>query len=435
MADSNDTARESRSGEKDMQAQEPKIQRIPPWEWRKVKKECGINPRLPVLIVFSKGHGRVERRSTGRGSPRHNDTPNSSDSHPGEEISSGIAYRLTINSRILLNLLRDCTGIEFPEDRNVWLRPFKYLVTYETGIRQALEDANVLLDPVNESSASPDQTDTIRNHDGDNVPGTKPKEGEEVRADAAKLAPPAMGTSRVKAERDHLRCLVSFMDTDMRDIFDMKRQVAAQTLKEVAFEHLWLLYKPGDLVYSTKPPEDMSTYQAYRVLHVTGGRPILDTANKSNFDPVYSRNWEDESENEERACDSIRGSPSNVTPFIIDCFSIDFDGDRLAPKSRRFVIPKYNGNRKVDTLEICPSFSHPQHGRVYQAMVERGRRFTQLADKSHKQYSGTTLRESRELWQSNLTRMGWVNYIIHDEEVLDPSNAQLLSGFPYLLLM
>lgn len=407
-----------------MQTQEARIHRVPPWEWREVKKERGIEPKLPTLIVSSKGHGRVGRRSAGRRSTRHNDKPGSGISNQAEDPLFQTAYRLAINSRVLLNLLGDCTGTDFPEQKNVWLRPFKYLVAYETEIRQALQDAEVTFDQVEASLGPSDQSDTNQTHNGVSNSGTKPMpEIGEVSADAARLAPPAstMDASRAKAEREQLRCLVDFMNTDMQDIFDVKRQVANQSLKEVASEHLWLLYQPGDLVYTRESPDEISTYQAYRVLHVTGGRPVLDTVNASGFNAINDRSWEEESETEEKARDTLRGSSSNMTPFIIDCFSTDFDGNRLGPKSRRFVIPTYTGKRDVDALEVCPSFCHPQHEKVYRAIVERGRRFTQFANGTHKRYSGMTLRESREIFDYNV----W-NYTIHDEEVLEPSNTQCI---------
>ena len=417
VADKKDTARDSKVDEKDMQAQDAKIQRVPQWEWRDVKNERAIKPRMPTLIVSSNGHGRAGRRSNGRRSTKQNDATDSGDSNLREDASFDSAYRLAINSRILLNLLGDFLGMNFPEDRNVWVRPFKYLVAYETEIREALQDTEATFDQAEARPKSSDLLSSTQNSNGVNTSGTKSmQERRAENANAAELAPQVSATdeSRAKAERDQLRCLVNFMDTDMKDIFDVKRQVINQTLKEVAFENLWLLYRPGDLVYSTESPEESSEYQAYRVLHVTGGRPVLDTVNESGFRPVEDRSWDEESENEEKACDTIRGSPSNVTPFIIDCFSIDFDGSRLGPKSKRFVISTYSGKRKVDALEVCPSFFHPQHGNIHGAMVTRGRRFTQLANGTHKRYSGTTLRESRELWRTSLH---WWNYTIHDEEV------------------
>ena len=404
-----------------MQAQEAGICRVPPWQWREVKNERTINPKLPTLIASSKGHGIAGRRAAGRKHARHRSTPGNGDSKHQEVISLDIAYRLAINSRILLDILGDCTGKAFPEDRNVWLRPFKYLVAYETEIRQALQDAEATLNLVEAESEVSNQSDTIQDQNVMSLSSTTPmQEKGKVNSDIPKSMPHAnaIDASCAKAERDQLRCLVSFMDSDMQDIFDIKRQVANQTLKEIGFEHLWLLYRPGDLVYTMKSLEDSGTYQAFRVLHVTGGRPILDTLNNCGFNAIHNRSWEEESDTEERARDTIRGSPSDTTPLIIDCFSIEFDGNRLGPRCRRFVVPTFTGKRKVDALEVCPSFFHPQHENIRQEMVRRGRRFTQLAIGTHKRYSGTTLRESRELWESHTY---YWNYVIHEEEVLEPS--------------
>ncbi len=398
-----------------MQTQEARIYRVPPWAWREVKNQLGINPKLPTLIASSKGHGRAGPRSVRR------KTSSVDSSYHTEEPSLNVAYRLAINSRILLNLLGDCTGMDFPEDRNVWLRPFKYLVAYEAEIRQALQEAEETLVNVNVRLVLSKQVE-ITNQDEASLQSAQPAQGSgEANAGGEyTLHVNAMDVSRAKAERDQLRCLVEFMSSDMQDIFDVKHQVATQILEEIAFEHLWLLYKPGDLVYTTNLPEERNTYQAYRVIHVTGGRSILDTRNSCSFDSIDDRSWEDESETEEKVRDSIRSSPANTTPFIIDCFLIDYDGNRVGPKSRRFVISTFNGKRKLDTLEPRPPYSFPQHENLQRELVERGRRFTQLANGIHQRYSGTTVRESRELWERN---MNYYNYTIHDEEVLSPSDT------------
>ena len=397
MPNTNSNARDSRVSAKDLQAQEAAIHRVPPWEWREVKRGRALDPKLPTLIVSSKGYGRVGRRTKGA------KTPSSDISNENEPLFD-IAYRIAINSRILLNLLGECTGMDFPEDRNVWLRPFKCLVAYETEIRQALWEAEINVDQSDARSGSSNMAVNIQTQ---NEISTQRGEVDAVSA---------IDASPAKAERDQLRCLVDFMNTDMQDIFDVKRQVANGTLKEVAFEHLWLLYAPGDLFYTKEHPEERNTYQAYRVLHVTGGRPILDTFNECRFNTIKDRDWEDESESEERARDSIRGSSSFITPLIIDCFSIDFDGSRMGPRSRRFVVPTFTGKRKVDTLEACPSFCLSRTEKLREELVERGRKFTQLANGTHKKYSGTTLKETREL----LGEIYW-NYTIHAEEVRNPS--------------
>ena len=411
----------SQANVKDLQAQEVRIYRVPPWEWREIKKERAIDPKLPTLIVSSKGYGRVGRRSTGRWGAKDGQSP-SGGTLRQEEHSFDIPYRIAINSRTLLILLGACTGVDFPEDRNVWLRPFKYLVAYETDIKQALWDAKFKVDELEVRSQSSDLASSIRTYNGASITATKPVSEAEVRAAGA------MAISKAKAERDELHCLVDFMNSDMQDIFEVKRQVADQTLQEVAFEHLWLLYAPGDLVYKNETPEGRSTYQAYRVLHVTGGRSILDTLNSCSFNAIEDRDWDYETETEEKARDAIRGSSSSTTPLVIDCFSIDFDGNRIGPKSRRFVIPTFPGKRRVDALEIHPSFSLPQHVEIREDLVQRGRRFTQIANGTHKRYSGMTLRETRELWGEGNS---YWNYTIHAEEVLKPSNTH----YPVLVLV
>ena len=424
LGDENEDIRDSTMVEEDGQAQEAKIHRVPSWQWREVKGERAINPELPVLIVSSKGQGRVGRRPAGRSNTQDKVASSNGNLARREDPSFDIAYRLVINSRILLNLLGDCTGMDFPEDRNVWVRPFKYLVAFETEIRQALQDAESAFGQVEAGSRLPSQTDAFQSPIEVSTQGTSPsKHREEAKIDATTVSTHAgaVNRSRATAERDQLRCLVNFMDKDMQDIFDVKRQISNNTLEEIAFEHLWLLYSPDDLVYSFKTLGDTSTYQAYRVLHVTGGRLILDTTNASNTKPAYDRAWDDESKNEEKALDAIRSSPSNKTPFILDCFSIDSDGNRLGPKPRRIIIPTYSGKRKVQELEVCPSLLHPQHETVRQTMVERGQRFTQIAHGTHKRYSGSTLREGRELWEASLN--SW-NYVIHDEEVTHGSNTR-----------
>ena len=365
----------------------------------------------------------VGRRAAGRKPTRHRGTPGNGTSEQQEDTSLDIAYRLAINSRILLDVLGDCTGKDFPEDRNVWLRPFKYLVAYETEIRQALQDAEAAVKLVEAESEISDRSTADKDQTVVSISSATPRQ-EEIKEDTnvSNSMPhtSAVDASLAKAERDQLRCLVNFMDSDMQDIFDINRQVADQSLKEIGFEDLWLLYRPGDLVYTIKSLEDSGTYQAFRVLHVTGGRPILDNLNNCGFNAIHDRSWEEESDTEEKARDIVRGSPSDMTPLIIDCFSIEFDGNRLGPRCRRFVVPKFTGKRKVDALEVCPSFFHPQHESIRRDMVRRGRRFTQLAIGSHKRYSGTTLRESRELWESHTY---YWNYVIHDEEVLDPPTS------------
>ncbi|KAL3428950.1 P-loop containing nucleoside triphosphate hydrolase protein [Aspergillus tetrazonus] len=200
--------------------------------------------------------------------------------------------------------------------------------------------------------------------------------------------------AQLKQEREELRCLVQFMDHDMRDIFEIKRAIQANTLREIAFEHLWQLYKPGDVVYRTVQDDD-SRRQAFRVLHVTGGRVCFDTKKLSYFDPVNYRVWDSESEDERRCRDAVRRSSAQMTNFIIDCFYLESDGVRLAPRPKRFAITPYSGKRPIASLPLRPLQFDPQKELLEKQLVARGARFMEVAQGKHMEYHGNTIEESK----------------------------------------
>lgn len=68
------------------------------------------------------------------------------------------------------------------------------------------------------------------------------------------------------------------METDMKDIYNIRGQIANVTLQDIEFECLWLLFNPGDVVFD-QGSDDMHC-RAYRVLHVTGGRAVLEPGNR-----------------------------------------------------------------------------------------------------------------------------------------------------------
>ena len=218
---------------------------------------------------------------------------------------------------------------------------------------------------------------------------------------------------RAKRERNEVRCLLEFMDRDMADIFDIKRQISDKSLKEVAFEHLWLLFRPGSTAYHSNSLGDISRCQAYRIIHVTGGRVCFDSSKKSSFNAATDRKWESESETEERCCDIVKSSDHEVTSFIIDCFYMDSDGLRVGPRPKRFVIPRYRGARPVNWLPLFPSGLHPESHRIEEALLTRGKQYIELATGAHKKYEGNTVLES------NQTKRPYHNFLIEDAEVWD----------------
>lgn len=67
---------------------------------------------------------------------------------------------------------------------------------------------------------------------------------------------------RAKRQRDEFRCLIEFMDHDMADIFDVKRQISNKTITEIGFENLWQLFRPGQTSYLFQNRDDHRRCQA-----------------------------------------------------------------------------------------------------------------------------------------------------------------------------
>lgn len=382
--------------------QEAKITRIPPEEWRRVKRGRKIDLEQSVLLVSSKANFKtnLRKRRKVNTAPKQSiaeKKPAGADHATDGSMQLDVPYRLAINSRYLLEALGQWIGPELSETRNVLVRPFKYLVFHEQEIRQYRSDLELTYEQADaeaHAEAESEQVRAMTNGDLDS--------GQETTKEAA---------DRAQRERDEFQCLIEFMDRDMADIFDIKRQIIDKTLTEIAFEHLWQLFRPKHIGYQFKAQDDGSQCQAYQILHVAGSRVCFDTGKKCSFDPVRDRNWESESETEERCRDIVRSSDHEITSFLIDCFYVDFDGRRAGPRSKRFVVQRYNGTRPIKLLPLYPAFLHPKHQQIQQKLLARGRLFPEVAMGAHKRYDGDTFREA------NQTSRSYNNFVIDQAEV------------------
>ena len=186
--------------------------------------------------------------------------------------------------------------------------------------------------------------------------------------------------------RDELRCLVTFMDTDLKDIYSVQKDIDKGTRKLISFDHLWQLFKPGIVVISGKGQK-----RAYVVLHVTGGRALQRESQlavaKDDAAEAY-----DPKRREER--EAYIAKYPKTSPFVIDCFYIDFDGTNFGPLPQRFMLEEYDGEVPINSLKVFPIRFDDDPKKTEKSLVRRGRKFVKLANVDHKYYSGRTLREA-----------------------------------------
>lgn len=290
-----------------------------------------------------------------------------------------VPYRLAINSYCVLDLL--AVFHKTAKLYNVHLRPFKFLLRYHEELKQKFEQLKIqckkLQSPKDVSqgrdeSVQTDSSGKIEAQEDDSSEGQHDKPDNSFSTDLEKR----------KLLRDHLGALVLFIDNDMDEIFRRRAILDQAGQDEISFEDLYHLFRPGQLVF-TNLGEDPKSRRAYRVLHVTGGRPIRDIAGNLGIDndgaeaggkleeDLFGFSPESAGQTQQR----LPGTNFKLSPVLVDCVYTDYDGEFYCPKSLRFVFLEYTGFKPIRHLDIFPAqFDHDQN-QTCEMLLARGERF------------------------------------------------------------
>ena len=194
--------------------------------------------------------------------------------------------RLKLNSLRLGLSLKKYTNQPIDPRYNTWIRPFKYLLVFQSEIEGGYEDVKKQTVHLEEKV----KMLKIRGHDGF---GTEDRAShcEEDMSKGAVNNDRNGHSSRVNDEQSdglhieelqteltemqllkkHWDCLFEFMERDMEDIMGVRRSIADHSIRAIDFEYLWHLFKPGDVVFAKPTQAGTTICRAYRVLYVTGG--------------------------------------------------------------------------------------------------------------------------------------------------------------------
>ncbi|MCJ1382834.1 hypothetical protein MMC17_005947 [Xylographa soralifera] len=178
----------------------------------------------------------------------------------------------------------------------------------------------------------------------------------------------------LKDAKEHFQLLIKLMDEYLIDLINMRGDVVSGKLQKIGFENLWLLYQTGDIVVSSQ-----ADHQAYRVLQVSGGRPLM----------VPYIDGIDEPQGTDR-----KGFKNS--PLTINLVKLDFDGINLGPVQEQREIREFEEEIPITKLEVYPINLAKNSTRLRSDLVERGRKFVRLAKIEHMQYSGLNVGEPQE---------------------------------------
>lgn len=303
-------------------------------------------------------------------------------SGPFDYVPHGqLAERIRINSVPLLRIfekIHDDT-ITSSDAPVLMFRPYRALVYYEDEIREWLKKLE---------SKFAGYLDMTPANDGailssDNVNADNPENGElekdEQKSDSTvpKESVQSPDTNRTNESDDYpehtgtqealddLRCLVAFLDTDIKQRVNQLRGSSSQ---KIFFSDIWHLFKPGDEVLAS------DHRQAYRVVQITG---IKHHSSYANMKDCGFPMWK-------------------AQPVVIHCIYMDFNGRLLGPVSKRIEIPKFDSEREIRSLPIFP-LRFASDSEVRSRLIKRGELFMKLAEVTHVQFTGVTLDTQEEV--------------------------------------
>ncbi|KAH6874048.1 hypothetical protein B0T10DRAFT_588244 [Thelonectria olida] len=359
-------------------------------------------PQISVDVFWRYGGGRAKARAGGQpagtlgGNPKQSGEAAVQTSAP-RDGQAPLPERIRIRSKQLMKTLEVIQGSEIgpsddtEKDSIVMLRPFRMLTYYEGEIRkwqsrleERLRKTELGSDKV---ATAVEPVDELSKLFLANAAHAETEQRDKTQEETPKVPDPE-GYSISEVTLEHLPCLLEFMD---QYISKKVAHLNSPRCDKIFFSDIWHLFKPGDFAISAHGR------QAYQVVNVTSSRHI-GTDRWSWFTM--------QSEDPKRRKEEI---------ISIRCVYIHFNGNELGPVSETFSIKKFDGERAVTALEIYPLRFHvlkhmdaqtiksKQTGAqleeavakgvasLRRTLIDRGRRFIEVAGVKHMYYAGLTV--------------------------------------------
>lgn len=214
---------------------------------------------------------------------------------------------------------------------------------------------------------------------------------------------------------EYLELLHDFINKELRYYLELQSQVEKGSLTTIAFEDLWYLFQPGEVLYQRSQDHD----QLLKTYSVTGGLQrrrnrtreendiILmrqletERVNRRRFRYNYADSDEDaDSDDENAGKHSIVEASGTWSPFTLDCYQMGFDGVNIGPVDSYRRIKHYNGECKITDLPVYPLRFHKQKEVITAKLEARGRAF--INSYGHKSYNGLTIPRTPRRYQEEL---------------------------------
>ncbi|KAI2466561.1 hypothetical protein F4781DRAFT_434236 [Annulohypoxylon bovei var. microspora] len=325
-------------------------------------------------------------------------TSEAASTNPGSSQGFEKPQRIAISSSYLASELVGITNMSMNTLPILMKPPYKAFIQFWPDIQKRLAKLKAeLLKFQSKNAAEPEVKTTSENE-------TTEKALDDTNDDHSDIG--SKDESWLRWRISHLETLHNFIETELGDQLKLRTKIENGTIESMAFEDLWQLFSPGDILYS----RDQGFEQLYKAYAVTGGQIRLRNRTSNEAENVKkltdarrdrkmrSRRWNPSSESDldHGVSDSEddwntypRGAAIGVgtwTSLTIDCFSIGMDSTRLGAIDWYKRIQWYTGKRKLTDLPILPLRFLPDKDDVVQRLETRGLRCVHCY--GHKKYDG-----------------------------------------------
>ncbi|KAF2994996.1 hypothetical protein E8E14_000342 [Neopestalotiopsis sp. 37M] len=204
-----------------------------------------------------------------------------------------------------------------------------------------------------------------------------------------------------RARINHLKCLRDFIHSDLKHLVALREKVETGTLEKISFPNLWYLFKPGDVVVSTRNHSKV----LYKIYSVTGGQKRTQVRSQEDRysqsyvssrrrEPHFRRNDSDvdSSDDEDLVEEVLHDQPWGVgtwVSFKLDGYSLESNGRYVGAMNVVKKIKPFDGEIGILDLDVYPVQFHPENTNLLRRIEERGRKYLNSA--GHRSYDGYTV--------------------------------------------
>ncbi|CZR67834.1 uncharacterized protein PAC_17733 [Phialocephala subalpina] len=191
-----------------------------------------------------------------------------------------------------------------------------------------------------------------------------------------KFEVPSIPSQLQSAEaREHFGLLKRLFEENLGYLFTIRRELRDHTRTTVEFEHLWLLFDLGDIVYEREANDNpLGVPRLWKITHYGGGREILNDNAPDITDPFI------------KDATPKANSKGKENPFHIRGFYLESSGKAIFTEEDGYTIPPWDGERPVHELKLFPyhfcepgrDFTDENRGAWLKRLVKEGRTYSTL---------------------------------------------------------